>query len=292
MMAGVPTTIRVDTSADNSTWNTGVLTFDNTNARSAMTEIIFPATQTARYIRFVPNGTVGNAAAYGAVANAPGGGFRHSVPARSAATNWNISSLEVYAFKSSAFIEDLSAGSKITAAARDYTLANNALEKLIQSGTNGALNFTFTPSGTGSFKVKFDSAYPEYPIVVFRDGVDISDLLSKDDELTLSGIMEATNIRVVFDGSETLVLEADKTALVPGETVNIKANVPASYPSAGKLFVASYADGKMVALQSYDITQGVLFNTQATIPANATEMKLFLWDAVTFIPLCEAVSIK
>ncbi|MCL2151883.1 MAG: hypothetical protein FWH57_02820 [Oscillospiraceae bacterium] len=291
MLAGVPTTIRVDTSANNSTWNTNVLTFDNTDSRSAMTEIIFPVTQTARYIRFVPNGTVGNAAAYGAVSGAPGGGFRHSVSARNAASNWNISGIEVYGFKSSAFIDALSGG-KITVASRDYTMANNALERQIQSSANGEINFTFTPDGTGSFKVTFDSAYPKFPIAVFRDGVDISDSLSADNELSLSGITAATSIRAVFDGSEMLILEADMDKLIPGDVVNIAAQVPASYPSAGVVYFASYAGGRMIAVQSFSATQGVLLEAQATVPAGATEVKLFLWDANTFIPLCKDVSIK
>ena len=292
MLAGVPTTIRVDLSDNNSTWTNNVLTFDNTNARSAMTEIIFPHTQRARYIRIVPNGTVGNAAAYGAVSGAPGGGFRHSVSARNASANWNISSIEIYGFKSSAFIEELSAGGRITVGAREYTMANNALEKLIQSGKDGAVDFTFTPSGSGGFKVQLESAYPEFPIEVFRDGVSITNLLGADNVLTLSNITEATAIRIVFDGSETFVFEADKTALVPGETINVKANIPASNTSSGVLIIAAYANGKLVTAQSSDVTKGEACTAQFTIPANATEVKAFLWEADTYIPICKEISIK
>jgi hypothetical protein len=171
-------------------------------------------------------------------------------------------------------------------------MAGNALERVLQSGRDTSLSFTFTPSGSGSFKVKLDSAYPEYPIIVFRDGVNITDQLSADNELALSEITAATDIKVIFDGTESFILQSDKTVLVPGESVKITAAIPASSPIRGLLYIVTYVDGKMAGWQSYNVTGGEVVKVPVTIAADATEVKAFLWDAETYVPLIKDVSVK
>ncbi|MCL1808991.1 MAG: discoidin domain-containing protein [Clostridiales bacterium] len=96
-LSGVPNHVRIDVSTDAANWTTIVADYDNTNSRSAMSNVVLDAPCTAQYIRVTPSGLTGASALYGTNVGSGGGtNTNSSTNARAAASNVNINSIEVY----------------------------------------------------------------------------------------------------------------------------------------------------------------------------------------------------
>ena len=178
MLAGVPRTVTVQTSDDNATWTT-VKVFDNLGAMSCFTDIELETTQTARYIRILASGVPGASAAYGTVTGFTGtkpSGFKDVVNARAAATNFNVNSIEVYAFRTSVYL-DLVGSATAATGGTTYTSAMTALRRSVTPDASG--NITLAISGSA----------------VFRDGVDVTSQLV-DGQLVLTNVTADTVIKV------------------------------------------------------------------------------------------------
>lgn len=273
MLSGVPSTVRIQTSDNNSSWTT-ISTIDNSRAESAMTEITFPTTVTARYIRIQAEGTVGNSAAYGTVPNTPSGAFRHEAPARNASANFNVCAFEVYSFRTSVYLDFIGKGT-IVANGTSYNDGMTALQRSI------------TPDASGNLTLQFTSDTPEKPMGIFRDGVNITSQLDQNNSITLTGITADTEIRAAFSR-----FAANRSNVVPGDVVTATVFLGETDP-ASKVLAALYKDGKLEYVYSAVNVAAGLTEVPFTIPSDASgkTLKLFLWSGSDYIPLEKEITI-
>jgi len=206
LIANRPNYVKVEVSDNNTVWNTLVEAYDNTNCGSSMTDIVLDETATGRYIRVTPSGNRALSPEYGVLygqypvfssSNRNGGGVRQV----NASTQFSVSSMEVYAFRNTAYIEILGDGT-VTVGNKVYKPTNADGSK-----TNANQRVALIP-GDGNITLTFNRSTVETPLFVSVDGVDVTDKLVSD-VLTLSG-MKADAVVVAKFGEILAELRQEK----------------------------------------------------------------------------------
>ena len=283
--AGVPDRVKVEYADSTSGPWTEVLFngesgFDNTKARSIMTDIILPETVAARYVRFTPSGLAAAAPPYGS------GVGMNRTSQRAAATNFNVAAIEVYKYRYAAYLDILSADTigNIAVDGANYTRSMNALQRSVAVDFDSTL--TFNP-GAGN-KI----------LGVFKDNIPVTLTGSNNNQLMLSSLNADTDITAVYvPVNVNAYLVASSTNLVTrglikatayvynDSAANKKYNlIAAIYDSNGRLEQMDYVDSSAVASNA-----SATFDIGIVMPNDVVgkSVKVFLWDAETYAPIVQ-----
>lgn len=236
-----PDTVKIEISSDQIDWQE-LAVYDNTRSGSTMTNIVLDSTATGQYLRVTPSGHRTASEAVGLVegqypfTSKPMGGGIAEV---SAATKYTCSGVEVYAFRTSAFL-DISGDGTVTVSGNPYTAAQNANQRVVLVGGSGSLTLNITPTS------------PDSAVKVLRDGADISDSV-QDGVLTLSDVTEDTTISVRF-GSYTVTFNSNGGSDVPSAAVTAgdKVEEPTAPSRAGYTFLGWYRDNELTSAWNFE----------------------------------------
>ncbi|MDR2670219.1 MAG: discoidin domain-containing protein, partial [Oscillospiraceae bacterium] len=264
MLRGRPDRVKIEITnqSGNNAEYTTIAEYDNTAGSSVMTNIVLDRTYEARYIRVTPTGLAAAAPAVGVVS-----GLSNSGPSAAAApTAFNLSAIEVYAFRPSVFLDIRGEGS-VTAGGVAYDRHRTANQRLI-------------PLRGGALSLAVDGEAP----LIFRDGQDITAQLAGG-QLALTDVGADTTIRVVFaPGSLDVSVEngvIKTSTLILNRTDAAKVYLP---------IVAAYDDkDRLVSLKAQAVTAPVgLSETTVSLPLSeapgAVSFKVFLWDGLSYVP--------
>ncbi|MCI6255508.1 MAG: InlB B-repeat-containing protein [Clostridiales bacterium] len=230
-----PDHVKLEVSSDGLDYAVLVEDYDNTGAGSTMTNIVLDDTATGRYLRVTPSGHRQMSEAVGLVSgqypftSKPMGGGIATV---NAATKYTCTGVEVYAFRSAAFL-DLHGEGKVTVAGKDYTGDMNANQRVALADTDGTLTLTVVP------------ADPSAAVKVLQDGADITDALVEG-VLTLSDVTADTTISVRF-GSCTVTFASNGGSDVEPIVAEAGATIakPADPTRTGYAFGGWYRDSEL-----------------------------------------------
>jgi len=262
-----------------------VAVWNNPNGAS-FTDIVFDTAVSARFIRIKPTGHRGAVSAMAV----PGPGIGNSTIS-SGVYEWNgagalgtmtqfaLISFEAYSLGNNYVFFDINGNGSVECGGKAYDMSMTANQRLVPLGASNGAVLTFNPAVPAS-------------ITVYRDGVNVTAQLVGN-QLTLTGVTTDTNIVAYF--GDLPVLSANRTKLYADDIVTVMSNVPSGATYTANIFIGLYQNGKMISLTGpVTAAKGEITPVGIKLPANVTGIKLqaFLWDEVTYVPICEALSIQ
>ena len=238
-----PNNVKLEVSDNNSTW-TDLGTYNNTVTASTMVDVVLNSTATGQYIRITPSGRRAASLAVGDVTGQYpriSGNIGGGIGAVAAPRAYSISSIEIYAFNNTAFLDILGEGT-VTVGSRNYTSNMNANQRVAKINTDGSLTLTITPDDPGAL------------CKVLKGVEDVtSDVLSG--VLSLTSLIGNTDITVRF-GSFTATYDSKSGSDVAGSPFTViigdKLNEPANPTRFGYTFDGWYKDSAYVEAWDFD----------------------------------------
>jgi exo-1,4-beta-D-glucosaminidase len=180
MLRGRPDRVVIEISDDGENYAEAAV-YNNTSG-SVMTNIILPAQVSARYLRITPSGFIGQSPAVGSVT----GSSNSAASNQNAATSFNLSAIEVYAFTETTSLTVSGEGSVLVNGG-SHDASDNANKKLVPI-IDGAVTLEFTGD---------ESIHP----LVYKDGTLVPQRSNR--KITVEDVDSSTDLRVVFDAVST-----------------------------------------------------------------------------------------
>jgi len=284
MIGGTPNYIRVQVSNTNGNWQdvevfnsrtgTGAgyaATYDNTGARSPMTNIVFKTPVSAQYIRYTFTGLTLGSTAYG---SGSGSVSSQTTAARNNPTTFTIGGVEIYNSYNYVFVEFDGFKGTVGSGTTTLNAASSGIARSLKAFAGGKLELVITPSA------------PDEYVLVLVDGKYYADNLAKTGAFTISleGIDANAELTIrnyadaTFSGFDQGAATA--YAVVEDEEVSLLVGI---YDSASRKLVGFTSVESNVDAPAWRKIE--LASTELLGDLTGKFIKVFVWHSETFVPL-------
>lgn len=269
-----PEKLVVEISTDLSSWREVAVCVNSVG--SAYIDCVLPETMPARYVKIWPSGKRGAIAAKGVTSNILGATSWNGTLSSNTAGTFELCGIEVYRFNPSVFLDIVGDGS-VTIGSKTYTLADNANDRLITLEPNDSITLNLASNA------------PQIPIMVLKDGVDVSGLLDANNQIVFSEISNDTNIKIVFDGSAL-------SEKIYAERVKSDSLAKAIVKSTNAMLIVAVYDNKDRLVGLKQMTSDVetpewrliaLSASDILSDLNNKKVKVFLWNSNSYVPIAD-----
>ena len=290
MIGGTPNYIRVQVSDTNGDWRDVEVynnragtaegyaaTYDNTDARSPMTNIMLKAPVSAQYIRYTFTGLTLGSTAYGSGA---GSVSSQTTAARANPTSFTIGGVEIYNTYNNVFVKFDGFKGTVRSGSSTLTAASDVAERSLKAFAGGKLSVSITPSDPAEY------------VCVMLNGKFIADNCTKSGAITLSleNIDEYSELTFkTFAEAQMSGFDAESATAIAVVEENAVTLIAGVYDKAsGKLVGAKSAVSNVEA----PAWRRLMVDLGAFGDLTGKYVRVFVWNSVTYIPIIDALSVN